>query len=200
MKMQGTLVRMALAGGLSMLASVAAAQVATGPWTSYSPSYSIQERGCGDVNGSYFYVNCSDASGDHRAERRYATYTSKTRQFEGSLKVVSLGGSRISVKQTFKESPAGPWFMLAVEHGGRLYNVSGGQTTIGSTCVGCTTRINTVHYLGSAKVVVYLNGSLKFTQYGGEGSAWYDKLGAYRTSSGYGPATMYWSGIRFWYK
>jgi hypothetical protein len=195
-KRMGVLVTLALAG----VSAAAQAQVATGPWTQYSPSYSIQERGCGDVNGSYFYINCSDASGDQRAERRYATYTSMTRQFEGYLKVVSLGGSRISVKQTFKENPGGPWFMLAVEHGGRLYNVTGTQTTVGSVCVGCTIRVNTVHYLGSAKVVLYLNGSNVFTQYGGEGSAWYDKLGAYRTSSGYGPATMYWSSIRFWRK
>jgi len=196
-KRMGVLVSLTLAGGW---AATAQAQVATGPWTSYSPSYSIQERGCGDVNGSSFYLTCSTADGDQRAERRYATYTSGTRQFEGYLKVVSLGGTRISVKQTFKESPAGPWFIMAVENGGRLYNVTGTQTTIGSSCVGCTTRVNTVHYLGSAKVVVYLNGSQKFTQYGGEGSAWYDKFGAYRTSSGKGPATISWTNVRFWRK
>jgi hypothetical protein len=196
-KKRGVLVIAAVAGSLSGVASQA--QVATGPWTQYSPSYSVQQKGCGVVSGSTFSLNCSDTSGEQRAERRYSNYSSKTRQFEGYLKVSSLGGSRICVKQTFKNNPGGPWFLLAVEHGGRLYNVEGGET-IGSTCIGCSTRVNTVHYLGSAKVVVYLNGSQKFTLYGGEGSEWYDKFGAYRTASGYGPATVNWSSVRFWYK
>jgi hypothetical protein len=192
-----TFVTLALAVGLSALVPAAQAQVATGPWTSYSPSYSIQERGCGDVNGSYFYLNCSDASGDQRAERRYTTYSSGSRQFEGYVKVVSLGGTRISLKQTFDQDN-GAFVMLAVERGGRLYMVHGGAT-VGSCPVGSSVRVNTIHYTGSDKVVVYINGSSKHTAYG-SGSNYYDKLGAYRTSSGNGPATIQWSNIRFWYK
>jgi len=183
---------------LSLAAGSASAQVATGPWTSYSPSYSIQERGCGDVNGGLFTLSCSDASGDQRAERRYVTYSSGSRQFEGYVRVNSLGGTRISLKQTFDESNAGPFYMIAVEKGGRLYAVHGG-TTIGSLPVGSTVRINTVHYTGSDKLVVYINGTNKNTAYG-SGSRYYDKLGAYRTSSGQGPVSVSWSSVRFWYK
>jgi hypothetical protein len=179
-------------------AQAAVAQVATGPWTSYSPSYSIQERGCGDVNGSSFTLSCSTASGDQRAERRYATYSSGSRQFEGYVRVVSLGGTRISLKQTFDESNAGPFYMIAVERGGRLYAVHGGAT-LGSAPVGATVRINTVHYTGSDKLVVYINGANRNTAYG-SGSAYYDKLGAYRTNSGQGPASVQWTNVRFWYK
>jgi len=194
---RGVFAAAAFVGSLAVVP--ARAQVATGPWTSSSPSYNTQLKGCGSISGSTFSITCSNTSGEQRAERRYSNYSSKTHQFEGYLKVSSLGGSRICVKQTFKNNPAGPWFLLAVEHGGRLYNVEGGQT-IGSSCIGCSTRVNTVHYLGSAKLVVYLNGSQKFTHYGGEGSEWYDKLGAYRTASGYGPATVSWTNVKFWYK
>src|SRR5688572_12722425 len=97
--------------GVWLAVPAAQAQVATGPWTSYSPSYSIQERGCGDVSGSDFYINCSDSSTEQRAERRYPTYYDKSRQFEGYLTVKSLGGTRISVKQTFEDA-VGAFFIL----------------------------------------------------------------------------------------
>src|SRR5262245_53777254 len=103
MKRLGTVV---LLSGLAVPA--AHAQVATGPWTSSSPSYTTQQKGCGVVSGSTFTLSCSDTSGEQRAERRYSNYSSKTHQFEGYLKVSSLGGSRICVKQTFKNNPAGP--------------------------------------------------------------------------------------------
>ena len=45
----------------------------------------------------------------------------------------------------------------------------------------------------------YINGSLKHT-YDSPGGSFYDKFGAYRTNSGQGPATVVWSGIRFWRK
>src|SRR4051794_5042031 len=71
--------------------------VESGPWTSYSPTFTVQERGCGDVNDLTFKLTCSTSSGDQRTERRYATYSSGTRQFEGYFKIVGLGGSRISL-------------------------------------------------------------------------------------------------------
>ncbi|ONI89202.1 hypothetical protein ALI22I_17025 [Saccharothrix sp. ALI-22-I] len=36
--------------------------------------------------------------------------------------------------------------------------------------------------------------------YASPGVSFYDKFGAYRTNSGQGPATVVWSGIRFWRK
>ncbi|WP_251021506.1 hypothetical protein [Streptomyces sp. ISL-98] len=67
-----------------VLAPNARAEVEPGGWTSVSPSFNVQERGCGQVEGLTFRLTCSTASGDQRAERRYATYTGGTRQFEVS--------------------------------------------------------------------------------------------------------------------
>jgi hypothetical protein len=189
----------ALATGLLLSGSPAQAQVETGPWTSYSPSFTVQQRGCGVVSGLEFRLTCSTASGDQRAERRYATYSGGTRQFEGSFRITSLGGTRVSLKQTFRDGPtAGPFFMLAVERGGRLYAVHGGATVATGATVGTTVRVNTVHNTASEHRT-YINGSRKHT-YASEGSSFYDKFGAYRTASGQGPATVVWSNIRFWRK
>ncbi|ANZ42311.1 hypothetical protein BBK82_46735 [Lentzea guizhouensis] len=189
----------AAATGLLVAGSPAQAQVETGPWTSYSPSFTVQERGCGTVDNLTFQLTCSTASGDQRAERRYATYSGGTRQFEGSFRITSLGGTRVSLKQTFREGPtAGPFWMLAVERGGRLYAVHGGDTIATGATVGTTVRVNTVHNTATEHRT-YINGSRKHT-YASSGTSFYDKFGAYRTSSGQGPATVVWSNIRFWRK
>ncbi|MGW5723641.1 hypothetical protein ACWEVP_46250 [Amycolatopsis sp. NPDC003865] len=189
----------AVATGLAVFTPVAGAQVGTGPWISDSPGYSEQERGCGDVSGLTFKLTCSTASGDQRAERRYTTYTGGTHQFEGSFKITSMSGSRISLKQTFRDgSSAGPYFLLAVEKGGRLYAVEGGATLGSGATVGTSVRVNTINQVGSSHKV-YLNGSLKQT-ISSPGGSYYDKIGSYRTSSGAGPITVQWSGIRFWHK
>ncbi|MFJ5263107.1 hypothetical protein ACIQAC_21840 [Streptomyces sp. NPDC088387] len=194
-----TLAVLAAASGLSMLvAPQAVAEVEPGGWTSVSPTFTEQERGCGQINGLTFQLTCSTASGDQRAERRYATYTGGTRQFEGSFRISSLSGTRISLKQTFNESASGPFFMLAVERGGRLYAVHGGATLSNAGTVGATVRVNTVHVVGSQHRT-YINGSLQHT-YSSPGGSFYDKFGAYRTDSGNGPATVVWSGVRFWRK
>ncbi|WP_432852562.1 hypothetical protein ACQPXB_15640 [Amycolatopsis sp. CA-161197] len=185
--------------GLAVVAPVASAQVGTGPWNSWSPGFSEQERGCGQINGLTFQLTCSTGSGDQRAERRYDTYTGGTHQFEGSFKVTSMSGTRISVKQTFRDgSNAGPYFLLAVEKGGRMYAVEGGQTLAGGATVGTSVRVNTINQVGSTHKV-YINGSLKQTIDSPSGS-YYDKFGSYRTSSGAGPITVQWSGVKFWTK
>ncbi|MEC3976076.1 hypothetical protein QMK34_12395 [Amycolatopsis sp. H20-H5] len=115
-------------------------------WISESPSYTVQERGCGVASGLTFQLTCSTNSGDQRAERRYATYG-----------------------------------------GGRMYAVEGGQTLASGATVGTSVRVNTVNIPGQTHKV-YLNGSLKQTISSPSGS-YYDKFGAYRTSSGAGPAT-----------
>ena len=194
-----TVAGIALAAGLLVPVSPAQAQVETGPWTSYSPSFTVQERGCGTVSDLTFRLTCSTASGDQRAERRYATYTGGTHQFEGSFRITSLGGTRVSLKQTFREAPtAGPFWMLAVERGGRLYAVHGGATISTGATVGTTVRVNTVHNTATEHRT-YINGSRAHT-YASSGTSFYDKFGAYRTSSGQGPATVVWSNVRFWRK
>ncbi|HEV2784325.1 MAG TPA: hypothetical protein VGX25_33480 [Actinophytocola sp.] len=183
--------------GMVIAAPDALSEVEPGGWTAYSPTFSVQERGCGDVADLTFRLTCSTASGDQRAERRYATYTSGTRQFEGYFRITSMGGSRISLKQTFNQND-GAWFMLAVERGGRLYSVRGGTTIATGATVGTTVRVNTVHVMGGQHRT-YINGSLRHTMSGPSGS-YYDKFGAYRTGSGQGPITVEWSNIRFWRK
>jgi hypothetical protein len=185
-----------LACGLLLAPQTAHAEVEPGPWTAYEPTFSVQERGCGEVSGLTFKLTCSTGSGDQRAERRYATYSSGTRQFEGYFRITSMGGSRISLKQTFKTT--GAYFMLAVERGGRLYAVHGGDTIATGATVGTTVRVNTVHQVGS-RHRTYINGSLEHSTSSPSGS-FYDKFGAYRTASGRGPATVVWSDIRFWRK
>ncbi|WP_439386668.1 hypothetical protein [Amycolatopsis lexingtonensis] len=197
--MHGAGVVVAVAAGLAILAPAANAQVGTGPWTPESPGYSEQERGCGQISGLTFRLTCSTGSGDQRAERRYTTYSGGTHQFEGSFKITGMTGSRISLKQTFRDgSNAGPYFMLAVEKGGRMYAVEGGATLGSGATVGTSVRVNTINQVGSSHKV-YLNGSLKQTISSASGS-YYDKFGSYRTSSGAGPITVQWSGVKFWRK
>ena len=185
----------ALVGGLSM---VAQAQVANGPWSSWSPGYSTQIEGCGANSGSTFQITCSKSGSQYdRAERRYDDFSSGDKQFQGTVKVNSLGGDRISLTQCFEDG-VGPWNMIAVSKSGTLYQVEGGET-IASYTVGSSVRINEVCYVPSAKVVNYVNGSLDQTQTGGTGT-YYFKLGTYRTSSGTGPVSATWSSISFYQK
>jgi hypothetical protein len=193
-KALGILAGLALVCGLVVVATNANAEVEPGPWKSYRPTFTVQQKGCGQVSNLTFKLTCSNGSGEQRAERRYATYSSGTRQFEGYFKITSMGGSRICLKQTFKTT--GPYFLLAVERGGRLYSVHGGDTIATGATVGTRVRVNTVHQVGKS-LKVYINGSLKRTISSPSGS-FYDKFGAYRTASGSGPITVEWSDIQFW--
>ncbi len=178
---------LALAGGLS---ATAHAQIGSG-WTSTSVSYSTQvSSGCYN-SGGYFRLD----GGSGRSERRYATLTSGSRQFQGNFVMDSLGGDRVSVFQTFSEDN-GPFQMGAVKKPGTLYEVEGGAT-LSSYSIGSSMRINTIASSGGS-VQVYVNGSQKESKSGG--SRPYNKLGAYATASGAGPAEVHWSSIQFWRK
>jgi len=182
---------------LATAAPAAAAPLETGPWTAYSPSYNVQQVGCGVASGLNFRLTCSTASGEQRAERRYVTYSTGVRQFEGYFRINSMPGSRISLKQTF--GPSGPFFMLAVERGGRLYAVEGGATLATGATVGTTVRVNTVHNTNNGAHRVYINGSNRQSITGARGG-YYDKFGSYRTASGAGPIDVTWSAVSFWQK
>jgi hypothetical protein len=182
--------------GLVVAAPLAHAEVGSGPWQPVDPGFKVQQVGCGKVNDLTFQLTCSNGKGQQRAERRYDTYSSGTHQFEGYFRITSMGGSRISLKQTFKTT--GPYFMLAVERGGRLYSVHGGDTIATGATVGTTVRVNTIHQVGKS-LQVYINGSLRQT-ISSPGGSFYDKFGAYRTGSGNGPITVQWSNIQFWVK
>jgi hypothetical protein len=187
---------LALAGALVVVAPHAYAEVEPGGWKPASPGFKTQQFGCGKISGMTFQLTCSNGSGQQRAERRYDTYSGGSHQFEGYFKITSMGGTRISLKQTFKTS--GPYFLLAVERGGRLYAVHGGNTIATGATVGTTVRVNTVHTPGK-DIKVYINGSLKYTA-SSPGGSFYDKFGAYRTASGKGPITVEWSNVSFWTK
>ena len=198
-RLRGAGVLVTVAAGLAVLAPTAEAQVGGGTWTSDSPGYKTQNVGCGSTSGLTFKLTCSSSSGEQRAERRYDTYTGGTHQFEGSFKITSMTGSRISLKQTFRDgSDSGPYFLLAVENGGRMSAVEGGATLGSGATVGTSVRVNTINQVGSSHKV-YINGSLKQTIASPSGS-YYDKFGSYRTSSGAGPITVTWSGVKFWHK
>src|SRR3954468_24759428 len=179
------------------LSPVVRAQVANGPWSSWSPTYTTQLKGSGSVSGSTYSISNSSTTTEERAERRYQTFSSGSKQFEGYVKVDSLGGDRICLKQTFQDTVR-PWNMIAVKKPGSLYEVEGGAT-LSSYSIGTTIRVNTVTYTGTDHVAVYVNGSMKEDVTGGAG-AYYDKFGTYRTASGVGPVQATWSSIRFWQK
>ena len=181
------------AAAFALLSVAAQAQVGSG-WTSTSVSYTTQEKGCGTISGGTFQLTCSSTSGEQRAERRYATLTSGQRQFEGMLRVSSMAGDRIAVAQCFG---SGPHSILGYKKPGTLYQVQGGAT-LGSLTLGSTIRVNTIIQNSPSRAQIYLNGSLKNTV--SASGPWYNKLGAYRTSSGHGPVTVNWSGVRFWKK
>src|SRR5258707_2312875 len=176
----GILAGLALVCSLVVMATNANAQVEPGPWKPDNPTFTVQQKGCGQVSDLTFKLTCSDGSGEQRAERRYATYGSGTHQFEGYFKITSMGGSRVCLKQTFN---TGPFFLLAVERGGRLYSVHGGDTIATGATVGTKVRVNTVHEGGNS-LNVYINRSLEQTNPNPD-RHFSVKLGAYPTAIRY---------------
>src|SRR5258707_14129903 len=138
---------LAVACSLVVMATNANAEVEPGALKPDNPTFTVQQKGCGQVSDLTFKLTCSDGSGEQRAERRYATYSSSTHQFEGYFKITSMGGSRICLKQTFN---TGPFFLLAVEPGGRLYSVHGGSTIATGATVSTKVPANTVHQVGNS--------------------------------------------------
>jgi hypothetical protein len=184
-----------LVGGLLISGTAAQAQVGSG-WTSITLSKTTDIDGCGSISGSTHKITCSGGTGWQRAEYKLGSSTSGYRQFQGDVKVVSLSGDKISIKQVFL-APSSAFLMLAVKHGGYLYDHgNSGAGNFMSGVIGKTVRVNTT--FGGGKVQLYLNGSLKETR-SGSGS-FFDKYGAYKTTSGTGPATIQWTGIKSWKK
>lgn len=184
--------------------------VESGNWVEDHPSFSQQGCAGGSVSGNTFSIpkapngstSGSGCSNGHlRAERRYKDdYSSGVRQFGGAFKINSMSGSRISIKQTFN-GDAGPYFIMAVEQGGRLYSVEGGKTIAdGVATVGSTVRINTVHNANNHRFSVYVNGKEMFRDDNAPAGSFYDKIGAYTTNTGTGALSITWSDVQFWHK
>src|SRR5207244_1305478 len=95
----------------------------------------------------------------------------------------------------------GAYFILGVEKSGRIYNIKGGSsqmTLSNAATVGSSVRVNTIHHPGGS-LQCYINGSQKLSISSASGG-FYDKIGTYRSSSGNGPISVTWSGIKFWRK
>src|SRR5688572_8745325 len=157
-------------------------QVGTG-WTAYTPPTRVQTRGCASHNQSggveTFSLSCDATAGDNRAEQRIENdYSSGTRQFEGEVRVVSLGGSNVSLKQTFMPQN-GAFLMIAVATGGRLYSV-GDNGELAAGIIGRWVRINTVHDVAAGTHKMFIDGVLRVTKSGARQVPWHDKYGTYR--------------------
>ncbi|OAQ69223.1 hypothetical protein VFPPC_05320 [Pochonia chlamydosporia 170] len=190
--------------------ALAGSPVEGGGWVQDKPSFSQQQCAGGKVSGNTFSIPKSpngDTSGSGcsnghlRAERRYKDdYSSGIRQFGGEFKINSMSGSRISIKQTFNGN-SGPYFIMGVEQGGRLYSVEGGKTIAnGVAKVGATVRINTVHDTKNHRFSVYVNGKEMYRDNSAPGGSFYDKIGAYTTNSGTGGLSITWNDVQFWHK
>jgi hypothetical protein len=192
---------LALVAALSTMGvGTAWAQIGSG-WKEYQPSKKLQLRGCGEHGGGSterFELTCDSTDADNRAEQRIQNdYTSGTRQFEGEVRVVSLDGTNISLKQTFMPNN-GPFLLIAVANSGRLYTVGDGAgSNLATIKRGQWTRINTVHDVEEGTIEIYINGSLRYTKPNARKVAWHDKYGSYRTSSGRGPVQVEWRNVRF---
>src|SRR4029450_1944241 len=112
-------------------------------------------------------------------------YTSGMHQFEGEVRVLSLPGTNVSLKQTFMPNN-GAFLMLGGSTGGRLYSV-GDNAELATGIVGRWVRINTIHNVSAGTHEIYADGMLKYTKTGGRQVAWHDKYGTYRLGSGHGP-------------
>ncbi len=184
----------AATGLFGLLAVSAYGQIGSG-WSSIAETFKIQTSGSGSVNGDTFKLTSTSSGVKDRAEREYNTWTSGMHQFQGDVTVVSLGGDRICLKQTFQKD-SGPWNMVGVQKSGQLYEIEGGNM-LASYTVGTTVRINTILDADHGTVQVYINGSLKETKTGGK-TPIYDKCGTYRTDSGSAPVTATWTNVQFW--
>ncbi|KAF7561106.1 hypothetical protein G7046_g3050 [Stylonectria norvegica] len=203
--------------GQKLLLALSAATIAlagtpleSGTWVEDFPGYSQQACAGGSVSGNTFTIPVSPngstsgsgcSNGHLRAERRYTDdYTTGVHQFGGEFKINSMSGSRISIKQTFN-GDAGPYFILGVENGGRLYSVEGGATLAdGVATVGSTVRINTVHNANNHRFSVYVNGQEAFRDENAPSGSFYDKIGAYTTNTGTGTLSITWNDVQFWHR
>jgi hypothetical protein len=193
-------VAVVVAVAVLLLATPARAQLGTG-WNVYNPVERVQTRGCATYNSNggvqRFGLSCGDSSGDNRAEQRVENdYSSGTNQFQGEVRVVSLGGSNVSLKQTFMPNN-GAFLMLAVATPGRLYSV-GDNADLAADIVGRWVRINTIHDVAAGTHEIWIDGVLKFIKRNGRQVAWHDKYGTYRLGSGRGPISAEWRNVQYW--
>ncbi|MGA3008587.1 MAG: hypothetical protein ABSE59_11920, partial [Opitutaceae bacterium] len=119
-------------------------------------------------------------------------------------------------KQTFGPDPSTPWQMLAFDKTlvvgsnppGAFYDVesaaSGKQPGLYPYTIGATAQINTIYNPAADTVDIYINGThvRQDTETNGASAPnpgpHYNKIGAYVTGSGTGPAQVTWTNVAFW--
>lgn len=177
------------------------AQIGSG-WTEIFPNKSLQLVGSGwyqNNNGvETFGIANSSTTTQERAEQRVLDdYSSGSHQFQGDVKVTSLDGDVINLKQTFQAND-GAWFLATVDaaSGGTLRDHSNGAI-LATGIIGKTIRLNTIHDMSANKFYVFVDGILVETRSGGV-APFYDKYGTYRAASGQGPVTAQWSKVHYW--
>src|SRR5882757_3352168 len=178
------LVAAALACGLYLSAH---AQIGSG-WTSTTETYVIQtSSGCTATPNSTGGGTFTVPSGKGRAEFRFQNLsTTTTEQFQGDFTANSLGGDRVTCKQTFGPAPSTPWNIIDVSkaNGGEFLEIEGG-IHLASYTIGTTARFNTIYNPSAQTVDVYING-VHVEQKSGHSGPNYNKIGAYVSSSGTG--------------
>ena len=199
--------RLAFGVLLAGAASSAQAQIGTG-WTRYTPEFDVHRQGSGAYSKSdstetfkIVKVGTVGKTGERSEIRLHNNYSSGQRQFEGTLKVVSLGGSLICLKQTMRTGGSA-FFMMGIKagSGGQIYDHgNSGAGTFMSSVIGQNIRVNTIHDRDRNVLYLYLNGSLKYTRTTPPGT-WCEKYGTYKTLSGTGPITAQWTNVRLWRK
>ncbi|KAM3562248.1 hypothetical protein MY1884_001948 [Beauveria asiatica] len=191
----------------TLLTAVAAATLAlagspveNGNWIEEHPGFNTQQCEGGQVSGDTFSIPKKPNGHGGGSAPIQQRYSSGTHQFGGVFKINSMSGNRISIKQTFNGN-SGPYFIMGVEQGGRLYSVEGGKTIAeGVAKVGASVRINTVHNVSLKRFSVYVNGKEMFRDDNAPGGSFYDKIGAYTTNSGSGNLSITWSDVQLWHR
>ncbi len=182
----------AAAGFVSGPSLTVHAQVGGTGWTATALPPSVPEvsPGC-SINGTTFRI----ISGTGHAGLRYAGFSVGERQFQGSVRVNTLGGDLVSLKLTGSTIPQSR-NKIAVKKPAALVEATTGAP-LASYSIGSSARINTIASAGTGIVSVYVNGSLR-GRVSGLTVPIHDRIGAYPAPGGRGPASVTWSNILFW--
>ena len=188
---------------LAGLATVCPAQIGSG-WSTDGASHSLQK--VGDV----FYSNSGgvetfrlNTSAAARCEIKVNNnYSSGSHQFEGYVRLTGTARSSGNAVQQILESTTG----VGDVHQVRFYSTSGGTlkvpqsgVTLATGVAGVYQRINCIHYRGTGKIELWLNGSKKSTHSDVGSGTYYFKYGMYIAGSAGKPQAQ-WKSIRVWKK
>jgi hypothetical protein len=197
-----------------------AAQIPFGPvgsgWHEYDPNHNLQIQSRGEITsfpssvshatgpgGSYDRSGGVEKfrlfnNGSNRVEVRVQdNYTSGQRQFEGEVKVSAPTNDESAMQIFGNDGPGATTLMIRSysKNGGTL---RGGGKDLVSGIYGKWVRINVTHDATANKYSVYINGQLKVTANGPDGTHYfkYGVYGTLHTSS----AQHEWRNVHFYRK